>query len=1238
MNAALAVATLNVDLGEGYDTVDDDANNLTLSQDLIFRGVNLFENDGFLSIARHAVVDTLAEMGENIFANNGQMFVAGNFTYVGGDGRDELRLNGASGTTITLATMIDLGDNIFGGTQFALLDNSNVFLGGPLTVLSTSPVNPDVFATDPGGSYNGNIFVNLGDGPNDATITGFFTGSQIDYNGGDGVDTVTFGTTGSPAMFNASLGQGDDVFTLLAGANIASPFIVNFGGNADTFINLYGPFDVDAELLGLNGFNHIYDVTNTTLTSTQVVDLGPVIVDNNGAGGSIRFTTSNTTDLAPVTNLEINMLGGSTSSLELDWDNDFNGNLEVNLNSGPRTLDFTGDSNLINGDLTVTAGSGDQVVALAVNTNLGVTGNALIDLGIGADSITDGGNNLSFLQDLTLDGANTYLNTGSFVVAGNLSVNNGADSDPSTLDQGGIINVGGDFSYLGNIGADFVNLTAANIGGNINVGLGDGVNILNLCGLFGGSSVSFSSGSDADIVKYCMTGSPASIVGNLGNGDDTFELVAGTDVTSLNVDFGNDADTFINGYGPFDFPAVLNGLAGFNHNYDPVGGTLTSVQVSDTGGPVTVDTNGAGNSARVISSSTTMLGPVSHIDVSMLNGSGNDLMIDLDTPLAGNLTVDLGNGIRTLDFTGTSNSVGGALDVSGGSEAQTVNVAVNNDLTVGNDASFALGTGSDTFSVNGNNATIPGNLLLQDVNDFDNDGTVAVGGNLTIDSSGENESTEIIDNAMLDISGDLDYFGGDANDRLILNAGTAIGGDIDVKAAGGDNTAVILGVFGGADIKYNGTDGVDNVTLGTTGNPADINAKLGTGDDTFVLNAGTAIAANSLRVDFGGGDDTFTSNYGVFDFNAQLLNLDGYTAIYDLASGNLDITQVADTGDVTIDNNGGSSAIRFGVGTMNVITPATDLRLILQDNTNTNVTADFDNARIGNTVIQLRSGDRSVFFTGDSNSFTGLLRIEASDGVQDINLAVVADLNVDGTLVVNGRDGSDRIIAENSINVTGAMLLRGVNTFVNNSGLSVGGDLNMITVLENEDTKLISNTTFLVGGNLTYLGGGGVDAINFKSNGASIAGFTYIDIATSTDVATNQRIVLTGGFSTASLVVDGGNAVAGNFFSTDFATSVATDVIVNFASSNAANTAIFQGTFGGTYGTYRGGTGNDFVVVGANASNMLFAALTGDGDDTFTIALTAVLDFLYVDFGSGNDHLDNQLGDPLPFGNNIFNN
>ncbi|MCP4195997.1 MAG: hypothetical protein GY762_02510, partial [Proteobacteria bacterium] len=161
--------------------------------------------------------------------------------------------------------------------------------------------------------------------------------------------------------------------------------------------------------------------------------------------------------------------------------------------------------------------------------------------------------------------------------------------------------------------------------------------------------------------------------------------------------------------------------------------------------------------------------------------------------------------------------------------------------------------------------------------------------------------------------------------------------------------------------------------------------------------------------------------------------------------------------------------------------------------------------------------------------------------------------------------------------------------------------------------------------------------INFKSTGATITGYTYVNLGESSDVTQKQSVSLTGGYSTEKLVVEGGVATAGNYFTTDVNTTVFDDVIVNFAASNVSNTANFFGDYFGTYGTYRGGSDSDFVTFGGVGTDMLFAALTADGDDLFAIDPATDLDFLYVDFGMGNDTLDNQLGDPLPFDHNFIN-
>ncbi|MCP4099334.1 MAG: hypothetical protein GY748_24180, partial [Planctomycetaceae bacterium] len=593
-------------------------------------------------------------------------------------------------------------------------------------------------------------------------------------------------------------------------------------------------------------------------------------------------------------------------------------------------------------------------------------------------------------------------------------------------------------------------------------------------------------------------------------GDDIFELVSGVSYGSLLVDFGIGNNTFVNNYGALDFPTTLLSLDGFEHQYDPTSGALVSNQVGILGTSALVDTNGPNGAVRVITDGVAVLGPVEDLTINMLEASGDDLTVDLDQPLSGTLNVDLGSGFRTLNLTGISNAIGGDLIVSAGALDQTLNLAVNSDLNITGQAILDLGFGVDELDINGRAASIGGAATLSGVNRFINDGQFSVGDNFTFDVSDEIQATSLIDDAMFDIAGNFTYFGGSSSDQVELNPNSQIGGNLDVRVGEGDNSANLLGVLGGASVKYIGGGGTDDVTLGTTGTPAAINVKLKSGDDSFHLNADASIATNSLRVDFGEGDDSLSSDYGQFDFNARLFNLDGYNAIYDAASGNLDITQVSDLGDVVIDNNGPNNSIRYSSGQFNTLTPATDLRLILIDDTSTSVTADFDNPRVGNTVIQLRSGDRTVDFTGDSNTYTGLLRVEASEGVQTVNAAVTTDLNVDGTFIFNGRNGSDELKATHGVDISNAMLLRRVNTFVNNAGVHVGGDFNLITFQEDEDTRLISNTSFVVGGNLSYLGGGGNDVINFKSTGATITGYTYVNLGESSDVTQKQSVSLTG--------------------------------------------------------------------------------------------------------------------------------
>lgn len=564
----------------------------------------------------------------------------------------------------------------------------------------------------------------------------------------------------------------------------------------------------------------------------------------------------------------------------------------------------------------------------------------------------------------------------------------------------------------------------------------------------GNSSGSFdyTGGSGSDLVEYNAAGSPSDVAADFGDGADTFHLMSNAEVSAIAIDFGNGADVFTNDLGSLDVQTSLLGVGGFAHVYNPGTDTLRSVQRSSSDVRITFDNNGMNNAFRVNVGTVAVFGEVSNLDITLLDDSEDTLFLDFDNwtdqasnALDGNLAVDLGDGDRTVNFIGDNNSIGGTFDLTGGAGVQDVRLGVGGSFNVGSATTIDLATGADRLSTGGN-ANFGGDVVLNHVNEINMPENDTINGNLDVDNSGESNAATL-NVVMSDMAGSLRYTGGDGGDTINLSATTTVEGDIDRRPGAGANTASINMIFGGSSIRYTGGSGADQVTLGSTGNDAVVNAKLGTGDDSFVLREDAAIATDSLRVDFGGGDDRFTSDYGQFDFNARLLNLDGYNAFFDVASGNIDITQVADTGNVRIDNNGPLSTVRFGSGTLiNNLTPANDIRLILMDNTSTNVTADFDSVRNGNTTIQLKSGERNVRLTGESNVYNGLLRLEAADGVQSVQLALNADLNVTGTLVVNTRDASDTVVAENAIDVSGAMLLRGVNTFVNDNGVDVGGD------------------------------------------------------------------------------------------------------------------------------------------------------------------------------------------------------
>lgn len=352
-------------------------------------------------------------------------------------------------------------------------------------------------------------------------------------------------------------------------------------------------------------------------------------------------------------------------------------------------------------------------------------------------------------------------------------------------------------------------------------------------------------------------------------------------------------------------------------------GKVTVTQTADDG-PLVVGTTGGGMNVADGSGVLFLLGdPPKSLTIQMAAVASN-LEIDLDVPLPGNLDLRLEDTVEVF-FTGDSNTVGGSVKITAGEGDQLVDIAVNAPFSVGKNLQIDLGPGDDTVDEAGNDVTVGGNARFTNVNAFENNGVATFMKNLVWDTKKDPLGSELDNDGTMDILGGLKFTGGDGGDRALLNgdlsigknvsisfgdtdgglqdllandpsveiggkvsvrgqaptrflgnSGASFGGDISVKVGAGEvgssNISNLIGSFGGKSIKYSSVNGIDDVTVGMTGNPVKISMKLGDEDDTLTLDAGADIG--SLSVDFGDGTDTFTNPFGADpDFKLKTKNL-----------------------------------------------------------------------------------------------------------------------------------------------------------------------------------------------------------------------------------------------------------------------------------------------------------------------------------------------------------------------------
>ncbi|MFG0320268.1 MAG: hypothetical protein ACF8XB_23545 [Planctomycetota bacterium JB042] len=340
------------------------------------------------------------------------------------------------------------------------------------------------------------------------------------------------------------------------------------------------------------------------LVLTQIVDDGPVTVDDNGTDGAFRILEGDTTEFEAADSLEIELLSGSHPNLDVDIDQGIARDLTVRIGSGTRVVSFVGDANTVAGHVRVLGEDGDQVVELAVAAPFSCAGKLVVKLGEGFDQVDENGFDVTIGGDLVFGGVNAFENDGEMRVGGDASITSDElvatefDNDDTMLILGDFdfsagkgggscqlndvgVTVGGDtvidcgssaaphFVGLQNsrFGGDleidsdsslatFVTMDAATfVGGSIEIEVGKGSATLILAGFCNGKSVEIEGSKGVDTVVASRRARRAKGDFDRNKGDDTVNLVAPATFKRLSIDFDGGNDTFVDGLGeekPFD--------------------------------------------------------------------------------------------------------------------------------------------------------------------------------------------------------------------------------------------------------------------------------------------------------------------------------------------------------------------------------------------------------------------------------------------------------------------------------------------------------------------------------------------------------------------------------------------------------------------------------------------------------------------------------------------------------------
>lgn len=678
--------------------------------------------------------------------------------------------------------------------------------------------------------------------------------------------------------------------------------------------------------------------------------------------------------------------------------------------------------------------------------------------------------------------------------------------------------------------------------------------------------------------------------------------------------------------------------------------TLTGGTITLGGGTTQTFTNGAGDTASI---------------VSVVAGSGA-----LTKAGAGNLTLSGASN----SFSGVTTINAGTLTVSGGdalSNATSVSISAGATLALASSESFGnlsgagsvtlgssnltstqtadttfsgsiSGTGGVTFNQTGASTyatTLTGNNTYTGTTITSNFGWLKLDGEASVSSS---SAVRINGNGTLTLLSDQTVGSLASN-----NAGAKIQLGSYTLTAGGDNTSTsVLGVISGTGslVKlgsgtmtlsgsntYGGTTTVSAGTLSITGD-----GNLGSG--AVSLAGGTAFnVTGATTID---NDIVLTGNSNVGNGNAITLS-GAISGAYDLTktgSGTLTLSgnnsygaTFVNAGTLSIANDGnlGSGAVNLAAGTTLALTGATtvDNAIVLAGDASVSSSA-------AATLSGVISGDFTLTKAGANSLTLSGSNTHGATTVTAGTLSVASDSNLGS--------GALTLAAGSTLNVTSATTIDNAIALSGSATVNAGADTTLSGVISgsNNLTKSGASTLTLSGTN-TYSGTTSVNAgalsvasdanlgtgsINL-ANGTSlqITGIATIDNALAlTGVATintGAAATLSGAISgTGGLTKSGNGSLTLSASNTNTGiTSVSAGTLIVDGSTSSATTVASSATLAGS-----GILGSDVTVQNGGTlspGNSGAGTLTVNGNLTLDFGSTLALDINGATAGTGYDQI-----------------